>query len=86
MWIRPLNQDEVKRIGTNNAGFVQAVRRGGPAFTADVLEGDVITELNGAKYTPDLYEQFTKNNSKGSITILRGSVTLTKEIQFGPKS
>ena len=39
--------DVAQRMGSNKGVLIRVVRRGSPAFLADVLAGDVLTEIDG---------------------------------------
>jgi len=99
MKYRVLTPDESRQLGTNSGVVVRLVRRTQPcslsgmevppAFKADILEGDIITELNGKKVTSDDYfrdmlrlasfnDPFSKE--KLSLTIYRNGKILHKEL------
>lgn len=49
--VSEISPDVADRFGTTSGLFVQAVNAGGPAATAGLREGDVITRLNGGQAT-----------------------------------
>lgn len=49
--VSEISADVADRFGTTSGLFVQTVTSGGPAATAGLLAGDVITRLNGAQAT-----------------------------------
>jgi len=83
--VKPLEQSEVAKLGTNNALCVDLVFRGTPAFTADIFEGDYILEINGQKLnTPATFYKLIENleGQKITIVIIRNGNKITKEIQL----
>ena len=84
---RDLVEDEARKIGTHGGAAFLVVVRNGPAYLADIFEGDVVTELNGEKVT-DARDLRTKLKSKGgceiSLTIIRDGVSLKKVVKLNP--
>lgn len=81
---RPLTPDEAKQRGSNIGLQVGAVRRGSPAFLADVLPGDVIVKYNDEPaYDPALLLAASMRSGALVLVIERGGATVTKELRMG---
>lgn len=85
LMVKPLEQSEVTKLGTNNAVCVDLVLRGSPASTSDIFEGDFILEINGQKINSpmDYYKLIEKlEGQKISLLLMRGGSRMSKEVQL----
>lgn len=74
-----LTRDQVAELGSNKGAFVRAVRRGSPAFRADILPGDVVKVWNGVEVVTaeDLSEAIPSAFGKAvEIAVVRKGVPL----------
>lgn len=83
--IRPLTDAERQQYQTNAGIYVRAVVDGTPAFTSDVLPGDILMKIDGqpigaAADFSETIERF--RGRKVEIQIKRGSVDVLKVIQL----
>jgi len=74
-----------EKIGSNKGVLVIAVRKGSPAFMADVLKGDILrkindTEIVDAKTLSELLPKFAGQTV--SIELLRDDESITKQIKL----
>jgi len=81
---------EISRaMGRNGGILVAALRRGGPAYRADLLEGDVIIAIDGREFNvPDnkgLFGEIIDSNAGKTIEfeIWRDGETLKKPVSIG---
>lgn len=75
--------DEAKRAaGTNKGHQVSAVRRGSPAFQADILPGDLIVTIGRDMVEPDDFTAAVISNqgSKTEFVLYRASTQITKTL------
>jgi hypothetical protein len=79
--IRPLTNEEARSIGTAKAGYLRAVRRGSPAFEADVLPGDILRSVNGTDLI-DLahYRDYFRTDGPNHIVVIRGGQIIEKDV------
>ncbi|HEY1559799.1 MAG TPA: S1C family serine protease [Caulobacteraceae bacterium] len=80
---RPLKAAEAAALGTNQGLVIMGVRRGSPAFTADVLPEDVVTSMNGvAVYDVETMKAAVIANYGATVTlkILRGGKAVVKQV------
>jgi len=86
---RELTQEEVSRLETRRAFAVRFVRDGSPAYYADILPGDLITQVNGQPYDISAWREATKSDRPFSIHIIRNGqprdITLTIPVEWRPK-
>lgn len=84
---RNLSDDEARKIGTHSGAVFSAVIRGGPAYLADIFEGDIITELNGEKIL-DAKDFRSKCKELGGseivLTLIRDGTFLKKSVRLNP--
>jgi hypothetical protein len=76
-----------QKIGSNKGVLVIAVGKGTPAFSADILKGDVIKKINNIEILDQKHYVVTifKNaNKKNNITLLRNGKEIVKEIHLNP--
>ncbi len=85
---RDLNESESRTVGTRGGALVMIVIKGGPAYLADIFEGDIVLELNGVKIQ-DAKDLRTKCKSMGggefTLSILRDGVRHEKVIRLRPR-
>lgn len=78
-----MSDSKKREVGTNRGVEVRAVRRGSPAYQADVLPGDVLLSVNGnsidglAAGTAAFRESF---GSTAKVVLARGDQRITKDI------
>lgn len=81
--------DEVRQqAGTNKGLQVRVVRRGSPAFQADIMAGDLIVAINGYEivHRDDYPTLIAVNEGKDvEVTLYRGSVLLSKRLAVLPR-
>jgi hypothetical protein len=80
-FFRDLNDDERRAMQTNKGSVIRLVVDGSPAFSADLLAGDVITAVNGAQIesTPDLMSTIeSQRGQKLILKINRGGSVIEK--------
>lgn len=83
--MRDLNDGERKSLQTNKGVVVSVVVNNTPAFNADILTGDIITELDGQIVTDSHeFSSFVGSHAGRMVTlsILRGTQRLEKSIQL----
>ncbi|MDP1692822.1 MAG: PDZ domain-containing protein [Burkholderiaceae bacterium] len=83
LYVKPLDDDTRRAIGTNSGVVVAVVVDGSPAFSADVFTGDIIISVDGVPIAgPDGWNDVL-NSSGGRtvpVVIRRQSGTVTKMI------
>jgi hypothetical protein len=82
---RPLKPDEAALLGTNKGVFILAVRRGSPAFNADVLPEDVVTTVNGnAVYDVAMFKAavIASYGTTATLHIVRGGKPIMKQVSL----
>ena len=81
-----ISEATATKIGTRQGVFVMKVVRGLPFYNADILEGDIITEIDGEKTRnkQDFNTTLHSLPTQGSIvlTILRNGEKIKKEVKF----
>jgi hypothetical protein len=82
--------DDDRRIsGTNRLARVDALRRGSPAYNADLLPGDLVLEVGGKPFELDSWAAPKQSGETIALTVLRQSPRagpperLTKEVVLG---
>lgn len=86
-YFRELTDSERKTLQSNHGAVVDFVADDSPAFSADVLSGDIITAVDGAQFQNirSLLETFqTRRGQRVALTIVRGSQVLTKDVALSP--
>lgn len=84
---RELNDSERQSLQTNKGVVVTLVVNDTPAFNADILVGDIITELNGKAVTAaDMKEEALEANAGQTVTlsVLRDQKRLEISVQLPP--
>ncbi|RYG28974.1 MAG: PDZ domain-containing protein [Burkholderiales bacterium] len=77
----PLAEDQVRLIGSNKGMFIAAVRRGSPAFLADILPGDFILSINGQPvYDEETFAAATAWGRPLILQLWRNGATLEKKM------
>lgn len=76
------NDQEKQRAGTNKVSTVLAVRRGSPAYNAEVLPGDLLISIDEVSF--DDYPALTKHlgahpGREMSLVLVRGSQRIEKK-------
>jgi hypothetical protein len=83
--IVPPTPEQVQQVGTNKVVFVQAVRRGSPAFLADVFPGDFIETINDTPVYDSASAAAALNfDAPIRVKLLRKGAEITKVITTGP--
>lgn len=87
--VRELTAELKQKIGSNKGVVVIAVRKRSPAFSADILRGDVLkrigdTEILDKKIFSDTTVQYA--GKKVVVRFIRDGKEFTKEILFNEKS
>ena len=80
---RPLKASEAAALGTNKGMMIAAVRRGSPAFNADILPEDLVTRVgsNVVYGGPTLKTAVEiAYGTTADVTILRGGKTIIKQV------
>ncbi|MGD0972120.1 MAG: PDZ domain-containing protein [Desulfobaccales bacterium] len=76
-----------QKIGSNKGVLVVAVIKGTPAFSADILRGDIIKKVNNIEIIdPKQYQEtlIPNANKKVTITLLRDGKEIVKEVKLNP--
>lgn len=76
-----------QKTGSNKGVLVIAVVKGTPAFSADILRGDVIKKVNNTEILDRNHFAVTilaNANKKVNITILRDGKEMVKEVHLNP--
>ena len=85
--VRGMTSAEASSVGTNSAVAIELVMRHTPAFGADVMDGDFLLEIDGAKI-PDVPTFLSTIDAKRgqTITVLlsRRGTRMTKTIRTNP--
>jgi len=74
---RALTEAEAQALGTRRAVVIRAVRRGSPAYNADILPGDIIRSVNGASVGD--YDDFHRG-AVNHFVLVRAGQTLEKDV------
>ena len=84
---RDLPPEIRQKIGSNKGVLVLAVVKQSPAFSADILRGDIIKKVNNIEIT-DIKHYFqvmvSNANKKVTITVLRDGKEIVKEVKLNP--
>lgn len=81
--VAPLSVEQRQKLGTNKGVLIRAIRKGSPAFMADVLPGDTLLSVNerpvfDALSTLDVLT--TTRGGNANLLIVRNGATITKNI------
>lgn len=84
---RNLNNEERTRLQSDKGVVVIGVRRGGPAFEADILKGDILravnsTEIEDTKSLGPVLKALAGQTV--TFTVVRGDQTLEKTVHLNP--
>lgn len=71
IFLRDLTQDEIQTIETRRAFAIKFVRDNSPAYYADLLPGDIITQVNGQPADPAGWLAAIKTDIPLNITLIR---------------
>jgi len=77
------------KIGTNKGFMISAVERGGPAYAADLLRGDVVLSIAGLDMAngDDLMKALRNNTGQDvDFIVYRDGKTITKSVKLGTPS
>jgi hypothetical protein len=77
-----LNEAQRRQIQSNRGLAVIAVRRGSPAYQADLLSGDLIVEVNGIQVDRSNYRSAFERygGAAAEFVLVRGDRRITKQI------
>lgn len=85
--VKEIGPADAQRLGTAKGMMISAIRRGSPAFDADLLPGDVLESINGQV----VYDQATMAQrvqaaygAVAQVTVMRAGKTLQKIIHLPP--
>ena len=79
-WRKPTTE-EIRNAGTNFAVTILFVHNNGRAYNADILDGDIITKVNGQRVQIEDFDSSLKSDKKSyEFTIVRDAKTLKKTI------
>jgi len=84
---RDITAQEAQGLGTQKAVAVAAVRRGSPAFDADILPGDIVTSIGGQVVFDSGMAIAAIRASYGSdavVTIQRNGQAIQKTVHLAP--
>ena len=76
-----------KQIGSNKGVLIRAIIKNSPAFSADLLKGDIIRKANDVEVLdPESFSKFLVVNAGRKVTfsLIRDGKELTKTIQLNP--
>jgi hypothetical protein len=82
---RDPNSQEKSDAGTNRGVMILTSVRGGPAYKADIVAGDLVTAVNGEEINGMHHFSEIIRNNRGQLTkfeILRKGKTIHKQIQL----
>ena len=85
--VSPISADQAATIGTNKGMIIRAVRKGSPAFFADVLPGDVLQKIDGEwVFDKDSYLSAVQKayGRKATYELLRRGNGLSIDLMLGP--
>jgi hypothetical protein len=86
---RNLTPEERSQIGSNKGVLIQMVRKGSPAFQADILEGDIVRKV-AEQEVIDIADASDKMGQFAGRTVvvevLRGNTTKLVQVALNPKS
>lgn len=77
-----------QKIGSNKGVLVMIIAKGSPAFSADILKGDIIKKINNTEIIDQKHflEILTLNaNKKVTVTLLRDGKEIVKEVKLNPE-
>jgi len=80
-----ISPQEAQRLGTQKGVIITSVRRGSPAFDADILPGDILTQVGGhVVYDREgmLAQFLAAYGSDVVMTVRRGSEVLEKTVHI----
>lgn len=81
---RPLTELQARELGSNKGLNIAAVRRGSPAFMADILPGDFILSANGQPvYDNDTFAASTTWGQPAVFHLWRNGTTFDKTLSLG---
>ena len=78
---RALTAEEAQALGSQRAVVIRAVRRGSPAYNADILPGDIVRSVNGAAVGD--FDDFRASFHRGAVNhlvLVRAGQTLEKDV------
>jgi hypothetical protein len=76
-----------QKIGSNKGVLIVAVIKQSPAFSADILRGDIIKKINNVEIIDlkvFMVTMFQSANKKVTITLLRDGKEIVKEVKLNP--
>jgi S1-C subfamily serine protease len=82
-----ISPEDAQRLGTQKGVIVSAVRRGSPAFDADILPGDVLVQVGSQTVFDPEGANTALHGAYGSdpvVTILRNGQTIQKTLHLPP--
>jgi C-terminal processing protease CtpA/Prc len=82
-----LSPDLRQKIGSNKGMLVIGIVKQTPAFSADILQGDIIKKINNIEIldTKHCEQTLISNaNKKVTITLLRDGKEIVKEVKVNP--
>lgn len=86
-FVQDLSDEQKQRLQTNQGLSVRAIVTDSPAYTADLLKGDLVLKLDG-KPVPSaqrFYEEIAKRAGQEiELSLLRGDKTLARRIKLNP--
>jgi S1-C subfamily serine protease len=85
LFAQPLPDEMRPQLGRNTGVLVWVVKNGSPAAAANILEGDVISKVNGQDVlsVPDFVDKFTKLvGQKVEVEIWRDGQFKTVSVQL----
>jgi hypothetical protein len=74
IFCREMTDEERSRVGTNRAMMVIVTRRGSPAFNADLMANDLITQVDGQPFGPDEFKLLLGRAAKGEVAQAKFSI------------
>lgn len=86
-FFRDLNDTERQQLQSNKGVFVTVVVDGTPAFTADILAGDIIVSVNDVRVvdSKQLHDLLKENKGKQvRITLYRNGKQIEKVVHLNP--
>jgi S1-C subfamily serine protease len=82
-----ISSQDAQRLGTQKGVIVAAVRRGSPAFEADMLPGDVVSQIDGQPVYDPAGATAAIHNVNGSdmaVTLVRDGHIIQKIVHLPP--
>jgi S1-C subfamily serine protease len=78
---RTLTTEEVQALGSAKGLFVRVVRRGSPAYQADILPGDILRQINGVVADdPNGSRQLLHLDAVNHVVLTRSGKMIEKDI------